>query len=72
MCKLWSGHSLTEFSSISVERSPPIEEVISTGVVPRFIEFLTREDHPQLQVWNNVTDRSYCLLYLLTSGKFDV
>nr|ACF80582.1 unknown [Zea mays] len=28
---------------------PPIEEVISTGVVPRFIEFLTREDHPQLQ-----------------------
>ena len=51
MCKLWSGHLLTELSSISVERSPPIEEVISTGVVPRFIEFLTREDHPQLQVW---------------------
>ena len=33
-----------------VERSPPIEEVINTGVVPRFIEFLTREDYPQLQV----------------------
>lgn len=33
-----------------VERSPPIEEVINTGVVPRFIAFLQREDYPQLQV----------------------
>lgn len=34
----------------SVERSPPIEEVIEAGVVPRFVEFLQREDYPQLQV----------------------
>lgn len=34
----------------SVERSPPIEEVIQSGVVPRFVEFLVREDFPQLQV----------------------
>ena len=32
------------------ERSPPIEEVIQSGVVPRFVEFLVREDFPQLQV----------------------
>ncbi|CAN7118640.1 unnamed protein product [Brassica rapa subsp. narinosa] len=31
------------------ERSPPIEEVIEAGVVPRFVEFLKREDYPQLQ-----------------------
>lgn len=35
---------------IRIERSPPIEEVIRAGVVPRFVEFLKREDHPQLQV----------------------
>ncbi|KAL5096513.1 hypothetical protein RYX36_000840 [Vicia faba] len=29
--------------------SPPIEEVIQAGVVPRFVEFLMREDFPQLQ-----------------------
>lgn len=34
---------------LSIERSPPIEEVIQAGVVPRFVEFLTREDFPQLQ-----------------------
>ena len=25
---------------LSIERSPPIEEVISAGVVPRFVQFL--------------------------------
>ena len=35
---------------VSPERSPPIEEVIQSGVVPRFVEFLKREDYPQLQV----------------------
>ena len=31
------------FDLCSVERSPPIEEVIQAGVVPRFVEFLVRE-----------------------------
>ncbi|KAM1171503.1 hypothetical protein ACFX2G_022215 [Malus domestica] len=42
--------STTQFRKLlSIERSPPIEEVIQSGVVPRFVAFLIREDFPQLQ-----------------------
>ncbi|XP_030958094.1 importin subunit alpha-1a-like [Quercus lobata] len=53
---VWSDDSnlqleaTTQFRKLlSIERSPPIEEVIQSGVVPRFVEFLMREDYPQLQ-----------------------
>ncbi|KAI5064309.1 hypothetical protein GOP47_0020979 [Adiantum capillus-veneris] len=34
---------------LSIVRSPPIQEVIDSGVVPRFVEFLLRDELPQLQ-----------------------
>ncbi len=35
---------------LPAERNPPIEEVISQGVIPRFVQFLQRTDVPALQV----------------------
>ncbi|PPR95175.1 hypothetical protein GOBAR_AA25503 [Gossypium barbadense] len=40
----------TQFRKLlSIERSPPINEVVQSGVVPRFVELLNRDDFPQLQ-----------------------
>ncbi|KAK9016914.1 hypothetical protein V6N11_079406 [Hibiscus sabdariffa] len=35
--------------AIFLGRSRPIDEVLQVGVVPRFVEFLTRDDFPQIQ-----------------------
>jgi importin subunit alpha-1 len=34
---------------LSIEKNPPIQQVIDTHVVPRFVEFLSRDDNPALQ-----------------------
>ncbi|GKY98155.1 Inositol monophosphatase 2 [Mayamaea pseudoterrestris] len=42
--------STTQFRRLlSIEKSPPIQQVIDSGVVPRFVEFLQRDDSPALQ-----------------------
>lgn len=42
--------STTQFRKLlSIERNPPIDEVVQSGVVPRLVEFLARDDFPQLQ-----------------------
>eukprot|EP00557_Chaetoceros_sp_GSL56_P010238 CAMPEP_0176482474 /NCGR_PEP_ID=MMETSP0200_2-20121128/3394_1 /TAXON_ID=947934 /ORGANISM="Chaetoceros sp., Strain GSL56" /LENGTH=540 /DNA_ID=CAMNT_0017878791 /DNA_START=42 /DNA_END=1664 /DNA_ORIENTATION=- len=34
---------------LSIEKNPPIQQVIDSGVIPRFVEFLQRDDSPALQ-----------------------
>ncbi|EPS69743.1 hypothetical protein M569_05021, partial [Genlisea aurea] len=53
---VWSNDSRLQLEAVawfrkllSIDRTSPIEEVIQSGVVPRFVEFLSREEFPQLQ-----------------------
>ena len=42
--------STTQFRKLlSIEKNPPIQEVIRAGIVPRLVQFLSFHDHPQLQ-----------------------
>ncbi|KAF5745900.1 Importin alpha ALPHA AIMP ALPHA isoform 1 [Tripterygium wilfordii] len=53
---IWSEDNNTQLEAttyfrkiLSIERSPPINEVIQAGVVPRFVQFLAKNDLPKLQ-----------------------
>ncbi|EOA34843.1 hypothetical protein CARUB_v10022422mg [Capsella rubella] len=35
---------------VSIQRNPPTDEVIGSGVVPRLVEFLKKEDNPNIQL----------------------
>ncbi|KIY97690.1 Importin subunit alpha-1 [Monoraphidium neglectum] len=65
---------------LSIERNPPIDEVIRQGVIPQFVKFLQRNDMPQLQfeaAWaltNVVIDEGAVTIFvqLLQSPSDDV
>jgi hypothetical protein len=35
---------------VFIENSPPIEAVIKAGLIPNMIEFIKRQEYPQLQL----------------------
>ncbi|XP_062080343.1 importin subunit alpha-4-like [Humulus lupulus] len=53
---VWSDDSALQLEAttqfrklLSIEHNPPIDEIIKAGVVPRFVDFLGRNEVPQLQ-----------------------
>ena len=50
------GNYLNE-TSVSQEPHPPIDDVVRTGIVPRFVEFL--KEHIKEQNLRNQSDHSY-------------
>ncbi|XP_010495334.1 PREDICTED: importin subunit alpha-1-like [Camelina sativa] len=47
----WQLNSTTQIRKLlSIRRSPPIDKVIGSGVVPRLVEFLKKEDNHKIQL----------------------
>ncbi|ANM66161.1 ARM repeat superfamily protein [Arabidopsis thaliana] len=53
---IWSEDSNSQLEAtnllrklLSIEQNPPINEVVQSGVVPRVVKFLSRDDFPKLQ-----------------------
>eukprot|EP01112_Ceratiomyxa_fruticulosa_P015557 TRINITY_DN4585_c0_g1_i1.p1 TRINITY_DN4585_c0_g1~~TRINITY_DN4585_c0_g1_i1.p1 ORF type:complete len:534 (-),score=120.75 TRINITY_DN4585_c0_g1_i1:221-1822(-) len=46
---MWLESTTRLRKMLSVEKEPPIDKVIESGVVPRFVQFLLLDDQPQLQ-----------------------
>ena len=63
-CSCRAPHVGTD-ARLVAERNPPIEEVISQGVIPRFVQFLQRSDMPPLQVRRQLMSYMFCCAHFI-------